>query len=149
MWVTRAALIALALLGGCQRSVSPDTYAVGSVGQVNRATKGTVLSARAVNISGTQSGLGPMAGAAGGGIIGSQIGQGGGTALAVLAGVVVGGIAGAVIEDAASRQTGVEYVVETENGSLLTLVQGPGRSFVSGERVLVIYGTQSRIVALP
>jgi len=147
--LARAGLIALALLAGCQRNVSPDTYSVGSVGQLNRATRAVVVSARAVNISGTQSGLGAMTGAAAGGIGGSQIGRGGGTAAAILAGVAVGGIAGAMAEEAATGQIGTEYIVETENGLLMTLVQGAIPYFPIGQKVLVIYGSQSRIIAVP
>lgn len=149
MLSARAGLLAFALLAGCQRNVSPDTYSIGSVGQVNRATRAVVISARAVNISGTQSGLGAMTGAAAGGIGGSQIGRGGGAAAAVLAGVVIGGIAGAMAEEAATGQLGTEYVVSTENGLLMTLVQGPTPYFPMGQKVLVIYGGQSRLVAAP
>jgi outer membrane lipoprotein SlyB len=139
----------LALLGACQRNISPDSYAVGSVGQVNRTVRGVIISARPVNISGSQSGLGIGAGAAGGGLAGSAIGKGSGNGLAVLGGVVAGGIAGAVAEDAITRQTGVEYVVETENGALLTIVQGPQPAFSISQKVLVIYGNQARVIADP
>jgi outer membrane lipoprotein SlyB len=139
----------LALLAACQRDISPDSYAVGSVGQVNRTVRGVVISVRPVNIGGSQSGLGIGVGAAGGGLAGSALGKGSGNGLAVLGGVVAGGIAGAVAEDAITRQTGVEYVVETENGALLTIVQGPQPAFSISQKVLVIYGNQARVIADP
>lgn len=144
-----AALGVLCLVGGCQRNVSPDTYAVGSVGQVNRAVRATVISARPVQIGGTQSGIGPAAGAAAGGIVGSQIGRGSGNAAAVLAGVLIGGVTGAVVEEATTRQAGIEYVLQSDNGALLTLIQGTNPAFVLGQKVVIIYGTQSRIIAVP
>jgi outer membrane lipoprotein SlyB len=90
-----------------------------------------------------------MTGAAAGGIVGSQIGRGGGNAAAILAGVMIGGIAGAVAEDAATRQTGTEYVVEAENGLLMTLVQGSDPPFTNGQKVLVMYGSPVRLIAAP
>jgi outer membrane lipoprotein SlyB len=131
-------------LASCQSNVSPDTYAIGSVGQVNRAVRGTVISARPIAISGSQSGAGVVAGAAGGGIAGFQFGNSGGAAAATLAGVVVGGIVGAVAEEALTRQTGVEYVIQTENGSLINIVQGSTPSFAKDQKVIVIYGSRAR-----
>jgi outer membrane lipoprotein SlyB len=139
----------LALLAACQRDISPDSYAVGSVGQVNRTVRGVVISVRPVNIGGSQSGLGIGVGAAGGGLAGSALGKGSGNGLAVLGGVIAGGIAGAIAEDAMTRQTGIEYVVQTENGALLTIVQGPQPAFSITQKVLVIYGNQARVVADP
>jgi outer membrane lipoprotein SlyB len=52
-------------------------------------------------------------------------------------------------EDAMTRQTGIEYVVQTENGALLTIVQGPQPAFSITQTVLVIYGNQARVVADP
>jgi outer membrane lipoprotein SlyB len=102
-----------------------------------------------VQIGGTQSGIGPAAGAAAGGIVGSQIGRGSGNAAAVLAGVLIGGVTGAVVEEATTRQAGIEYVLQSDNGALLTLIQGTNPAFVLGQKVVIIYGTQSRIIAVP
>jgi outer membrane lipoprotein SlyB len=52
-------------------------------------------------------------------------------------------------EDAMTRQTGIEYVVQTENGALLTIVQGPQPAFSITQKMLVIYGNQARVVADP
>ncbi len=40
-------------------------------------------------------------------------------------------------------------VVQTENGNLMTVVQGPDPVFSTGMRVLVLYGSPSRIIADP
>lgn len=131
----------------CQRNISPDTYSVGSVGQVNRAVRGTIISARPVDISGSQSGLGAGAGAAAGGAAGSMIG--GNTAVNVIGavgGAVAGGIVGSTVEETSTQQSGIEYVVQAENGALLTVVQGTPPALLIGQKVLVLYGSRSRII---
>ncbi|MGE0653505.1 MAG: glycine zipper 2TM domain-containing protein [Alphaproteobacteria bacterium] len=142
-------LMTVLVLAGCKQNVSPDSYSVGSVGQVNRSVRGTIISVRQINIEGTQ-GVGTAAGAAAGATGGSAIG--GGTReniIGAIGGAVVGGVAGAAIEGGATQQTGHEYVVQTQNGALLTLVQGDEKPFAMGEKVLVIYGTRSRIIRDP
>jgi outer membrane lipoprotein SlyB len=66
-----------------------------------------------------------------------------------IGGAVIGGLAGAAIESSATQQKGLEYVVETENGNLMTIVQGTNPAFMEGQRVLVLYGTPSRLIADP
>jgi outer membrane lipoprotein SlyB len=145
--------LALALsLTACQRDISPDSYAVGSVGQVNQAVRGTVINARPVNISGSQSGLGAGAGAVGGAVAGSALGGSGSprsNVIGAIGGAVVGGIAGSITEEALTQQNGIEYVIQAENGALLTIVQGPQPAFSVKQKVIVIYGTRARIIADP
>ena len=142
----RVALITmLTLLGGCAQDISPNSYSVGSVGMVNRSIAGTIISARPVDIRGT-SALGGAAGTAAGAAAGSAIG--GGTR-ANIVGAVVGGLTGAALEASATKQTGMEYVIETENGNLMTVVQGNTPLFVEGNKILVLYGSPSRIIADP
>lgn len=137
------------LLGGCMANVSPDTYSVGSVGQVNRTVAGTVVSARSVTIDGT-SGAGGVAGGAAGAVAGSSIGGGGrANALGAIGGAVVGSIAGAAVEQHATRQQGMEYVVQTSNGNLMTIVQGVVPQFAVGQSVLVLYGSPARVIDDP
>ena len=138
-----------AALGACTPDISPDSYSVGSVGQVNRAVSGVIVSARPVDVEGTSSGLGAGAGAVAGGVAGSTVG--GSTEaniIAAVGGAVAGGIAGAMIEESATGQTAMEYVVEAENGALLTVVQG-GSPLPIGLQVLIIYGARARIIPKP
>ena len=143
------ALLIVALTG-CASNISPQTYSVGSVGQVNRTVSATVISAREVNVSGT-SALGGNAGAAAGAVIGSGAGGNNsrGNIVGAIGGAVVGGITGAAIESNATKQKGMEYVVETENGNLMTMVQGIDPIFHLGQKVLVLYGSPSRLIADP
>ena len=92
--------------------------------------------------------MGTTAGAAAGSVAGSAIG---GAAreniIGAIGGAVVGGIIGSMAEEGATQQQGMEYVVETENGSLITVVQGTDPCLNIGDKVIVIYGQRSRVIA--
>lgn len=144
-----AILAVVTLLVGCAANISPNAYSVSSVGQVNRSVAATIISARDVDVSGT-TGTGATVGVAAGATAGSAIG--GGTRaniLGAIGGAVIGGLAGAAVEGNATKQTGVEYVVQTSNGNLMTIVQGADPRFAEGDSVLVLYGSPSRIIADP
>lgn len=147
--VVLSSVIIIGVLSGCAPNVSPDSYGVGSVGSVNRAVKGVVISARHVNISGTNSGGGALAGGAAGGVAGSALGGGGNprtNVVGAIGGMAVGAIAGAALEEAATKQMGMEYVVQAENGALLTIVQSDDKQFAEGQKVIVLYGARSRVI---
>jgi len=140
---------AIIVLAGCAQNISPQTYSVGSVGQVNRTISATVISVREVNVAGT-TGVGGSGGTALGAVAGSSLGSSGRDNLAgAIGGAIVGGLAGAAIEGNATKQKGMEYVVETENGNLMTIVQGADNVFITGQKVLVLYGSPSRLIADP
>lgn len=136
-------------LAGCA-DVSPASYSVGSVGQVNRAVRGVIISARNVRVRGSETGVGATAGAIAGGAGGAQIGNNAATNIVgAVGGAVVGGVVGAVVEERGTRQTAIEYVVETESGAIMTLVQGGEDEMHVGDHVLVLYGERSRIIPDP
>ena len=67
-------ILAMALMmAACTTNISPDTYSVDSVGDVTRSVPGVVISARPVNVEGTQK-IGGLTGAVAGGVAGSAIG---------------------------------------------------------------------------
>jgi outer membrane lipoprotein SlyB len=66
-----------------------------------------------------------------------------------IGGAIIGGIAGSAIEANATKQKALEYVVETENGNLMSIVQGNDIVFAEGQKVLVLYGSPSRLIADP
>lgn len=141
--------VVLLSLAGCADNISPNTYSVGSVGMANRTVRGKIVHLRPVNVQGSQSGVGAVAGGLGGGIAGSSIGGSGrSNAIGAIGGAVVGGIAGAVVEEGVTRQKAIEYVVETENDNLVTIVQGNDQQLHTGSKVLVIYGNPTRIIAV-
>lgn len=91
-----------------------------------------------------------MAGGAAGAVAGSQIGGSEAAgAVGAIGGLVVGAVAGAAMERSASSQAGREYVVETSNGALMTIVQGEEPALGVGQRVLVLYGNPARVIADP
>ena len=142
-------LVAIALLAGCVANISPNAYSVSSVGQVNRSVAATIISVRDVDVSGT-TGTGATVGVAAGATAGSAIGGGArANILGAIGGAVVGGLAGAAMERNATKQTAVEYVVQTVNGNLMTIVQGTDPRLAEGDSVLVLYGSPSRLIADP
>jgi outer membrane lipoprotein SlyB len=146
--VTRLALLLTAALAlaGCQPNASPDTYQIGGIGQVNRVVRGKVVSVRQIEIAGTH-GVGVLAGAGAGAAGGAFIGNNAKTnIIGAIGGAVVGGLIGAAVEESATKQKGWEYIVETENGALITIVQGGDTPLAAGQRVFVEYGAQSRVI---
>jgi outer membrane lipoprotein SlyB len=84
-----------------------------------------------------------MAGHAGrdaiGGIAGSGVGGGRGSAVSTVLGVVAGGLAGAALEEGGTRKPGLEIVVRLDSGRLLAVIQeDKGESFQVGERVRLL-----------
>lgn len=149
MKVTSVFLISMAVLAGCASNISPQSYSVGSVGQVNRTIAAVIVSAREVDVSGT-TGTGGGAGSALGAVAGSSAGSTGRDNLAgAIGGAVIGGLVGSAVEANATKQKGMEYVVETDNGNLMTIVQGTSPVFEMGQKVLVLYGAPSRIIGDP
>jgi len=141
-----AALAAMLLLGGCGNDYSPDTYATRAVQQANRAEQGVVAGRRQVQVRADGS-TGAATGAAAGGLAGSQVGQGGAAAaFGAIGGGLVGGLLGAAGERAAGDTTAIEYIVRKANGELWTVTQRDERPLEIGQRVLLIGGTQARIV---
>lgn len=103
------------------------------------------MSVRSVSVD-RSTGVGGAAGAGVGAAAGSTIGDGGAeSVIGAIAGAVVGGIAGAAVEKSATMKNAHEYVIQTANGALLTIVQG-GDPFAEGDRVIVLYGSPARII---
>lgn len=145
--------LSLSTLAGCAPSLSPDLYATGNAGQVQRVVSGVIVSSRIVKVAdtGTGVGVGAVTGGALGALAGSQIGQGRGSLAAGIGGALLGGIAGNQVQKGLTSQTGIEYVVRLHNKSLISVVQGPTPTFNRGQHVLVQYGVggRSRVIADP
>ncbi|WP_044871640.1 membrane protein [Pseudomonas sp. LFM046] len=136
-----ASFTAVALaLGGCQSSLTGDTYSRDEARQVQTVRMGTIESLRPVKIEGTKTPVGAGAGAVVGGIGGSTIGQGKGSAVAAVVGAVAGGLLGAAAEEGFTRTQGVEITVREDDGSMRAYVQEvqPNEVFRVGERVRIM-----------
>ena len=128
--------IALTLaLGACTADISPNNYYASSAQTVNTVKPCTVVSVRPVNVNSSNNNAGTLLGAAAGGVAGSAIG-----------GAVVGGIAGDAAQKQLSHQTGFEYIVKFDNGSMASIVQGNDTIIQPGQRCMVLYGDQARVV---
>ena len=118
------------LVNACTSRIGANEYATAGTGQVNRAVKGTIVSVRQVQVQ-SDNGAGTLIGGAAGGVAGSMIG---------------GGMAGDAAQGALSRQGGYEYVVQLDTGGLITVTQGTDVLLTPGQKCLVLYGKQARVV---
>lgn len=132
------ALAAAATLAGCATSKSGDVYSREEALREQTVRLATVESVRPVTIQGTRSGIGPAAGAVVGGVAGSGVGHGRGSAIAGVLGAVGGGVAGQAIEEGTTRKPGVEITVRLDNGELRAIVQEETDKFVAGQRVRLL-----------
>lgn len=144
--------IPLALtLGACGSNYSPDRYEARSVGQVHRVERGTIESYRWVQIEKSRSGVGTVAGAGIGAAAGSTIGSGRGrgaeNVIGAIGGALLGGLIGNSIEKSGSRKGGFEYLIRTESGALVSLVQQDTNPLPEGAPVIITFsGSRSRVV---
>jgi outer membrane lipoprotein SlyB len=126
-------------LTGCASSLSGDSYSRTEARRVMNVKYAVVEAVRPVKLEGTKTAVGPLAGAAVGGVAGSSVGQGKGAAVAAVIGAVAGGLAGAAIEEGTTRKPGVEVTLRMESGSVIAVVQeDSGENFQIGESVRVL-----------
>lgn len=136
-----AALVLIAgtgLLSSCASSRSGQVYSRDQARQEMTVNYGTVREVRDVQIEGTQSGLGTVAGGVAGGILGSQVGGGTGRIVGGVLGALGGAAVGAVSEEGLTRRNGLEIMVELDTGQILSIVQEADVPFSPGERVRVL-----------
>jgi outer membrane lipoprotein SlyB len=133
-------------LAGCGASYSPDAYATRAVQQLNRVDQGVVIGRRPVVVQ-SDGATGAATGGAAGGIIGAQTPGGNITgAIGAVGGALVGGLFGSAAERVAGDTTAFEYIVRKNDGEMVTVTQRDQAPLELGARVLVIGGTQARIV---
>jgi outer membrane lipoprotein SlyB len=133
-------LAALTLLAGCASSRSGEVYSRDQARRTQTVQMGTVESVRTVQIEGTKSPVGTVAGGVAGGVLGSTIGGGRGSTLAALGGAALGAVGGTVAEERLTRKDGLEITVRLDSGSILAVVQEADVPFSVGERVRILTG---------
>jgi len=108
------------LMSACHKDLPPGDYDASEVGKIKKVSPGVVLSLRPVRLH--NPGAEP--------------------------GVLGGGDAAQPSEYnvAQSRSHGVEYVVKLNSGSIISVVQAENIQLKAKQRVLVIYGHNTRIV---
>lgn len=143
-----AALIPLALITtACTQSMSPQRYDSHAVGEARRVERGVVDSYRWVEIN-SQSGVGTAVGVGVGAAAGSTIGNGGAeNVIGAIGGALLGGLLGNSIDKSAGRKSGFEYMIRTESGSLISIVQQDRHPFAEGTPVMVVFSRdRSRVI---
>ena len=139
-------VVMLATLAGCAPDYSPNTYGGNAVQQANKVESAVVVGFRQVRITASGT-VGAVSGGAAGGVLGAQAEPSGiVSALGAVGGTVVGGLVGTTIEHVGGDTTGWEYIVRKSNGDLLSVTQREPAPIPLGQKVLVITGTQARIV---
>lgn len=144
------AFAALALaLAGCASGLGANTYERGSVGAVSRVDEGRVVASRAIVIEGSEKsgGVGTVAGAVIGGMVGHQFGGGSDErAIGAAVGAVGGAVAGNAIGKGATQSHGYAYTIRLASGELVTITQGGDIAIANGTPVLVEYGARARVI---
>jgi outer membrane lipoprotein SlyB len=140
-----AIALAAAVLAGCA-SQSGSVYSREEAQREQVVRMATVEAVRHVQIAGTKSPVGALAGGAVGAIAGSSLGGGRGAAVTGILGALAGGMGGATAEEALTRQAGLEITVRLDNGEIRSITQAADESFAVGERVrLLSSGGKTRV----
>lgn len=101
---------------------------------------GRVESVQAVQTQAQPSGLGVVAGAVLGGVLGNQVGGGSGKKLATVAGAVGGGFAGNEVEKRTRATTTYQVRVRMDNGTIRTFPYNNHPNWNIGDRIKVVDG---------
>lgn len=135
-------VLSAALLSGCVGSKAGDVYARDQARTEQSVRMGTIEAVREVQIEGTKSGIGAVAGGVTGGIAASTIGHGTGSAVAAAVGAIAGGLVGSAAEEGLTKSSGLELVVKLDNGQTIAVVQAvdANTTFQPGDRVRVLSG---------
>lgn len=123
----------------------PRSYQYAEPAMVAQAPKtcascGRVESVQAVQQQAQPSGVGIVAGAVLGGVLGNQVGGGNGKKLATVAGVVGGGFAGNEVEKRTRSTTAYEVRVRMDNGTVRTFPYNNQPNWNIGDRIKVVDG---------
>lgn len=131
--------LSILMLAACA-SQSGSSYSRSQTRGEQTVRMGVIESVRNVTIEGTQSGVGAVAGAAVGGLGGSNVGGGKSSTVGAVVGAVLGGVAGNAIEEHTTKKAGLEITVKLDNGQLIAITQEADEQFRPGERVRILSG---------
>jgi outer membrane lipoprotein SlyB len=132
---------------------SSTTYGDKEVGQTIETAQGSVVSSRVVDVSGEPGFVGAGAGAAVGASGGALAVNGPASLLVAIVGGLVGAGIGYMAEKQMGDRDGIEYVLQMDDGRLVTLVQNREdgeQPLADGTPVLVqLNGQYTRVMAHP
>ncbi|MGN1063382.1 MAG: glycine zipper 2TM domain-containing protein [Alphaproteobacteria bacterium] len=132
------ALLLACTLAACGIGNTNTTYERYNVGQQGTVSYGTIINMSVVNTAGTSS-VGTIGGAVAGGAAGSMIG--GNTAVNIIGGVggaILGGMIGNAAESAITKDTAIEFIVQKQNGQIVSVVQSNELNLRVGDYVMLI-----------
>lgn len=134
------------LVSSCAQQLETDIYSSRQVGEVASIYEGIIKNVRIVKVQHGESLDDNTLGLAGGGVTGGLIGDaiGNGRLLPKIAGGVCGALTGALIEKKAKQQTALEYIVELNNGNLMSIVQGCDYRFIKDQPVYIHMSPKGR-----
>ncbi|MFV0626534.1 MAG: glycine zipper domain-containing protein [Alphaproteobacteria bacterium] len=137
-------------LSSCADNIGANSYESSAAGQVNSAQIGTVISVRQVNVATSNGTVGSLAGGLAGGAAGSMVsGKGPVSMIGAVGGALLGGMAGSAAQEKMSSQTGYEYIVKLDSGSVVTITQGADNILAVGQRCAVLNahsGERARVI---
>ena len=146
-------LISAMAVTGCARQISSGSYEGVAAGETVQTWEGVIQSARQVQIQeqDTLEGnkTGQLLGGLAGGVAGARFGDGVGRLLASAGGAIAGAFAGALVEQEIKRQPAMEYIIRSDRGDLVTMVQGMDNVLVVGQRVYVQQSARGRGRVIP
>ena len=130
----------ITLLSACANQQRQNTYDEQEVGKQTDIEFGVIKAVKHVKVQAQNSGVGTIAGAAAGGVGGSDFGNGKGAILTTIAGAIVGGFAGNAAENALRNKVGIQYIIKKENGQTVSIVQNISKDdkpLHVGQRVMI------------
>jgi len=131
---------AVAIAAGCAESRSGSVYTRDQARTTMHVSYGKVIDVRPVQIEGTKTPVGVIAGGAGGVAVGSTIGGGSGKTVATVLGGLAGAAAGAAAEEQLTKKDGLEITVKLDSGDTIAIVQEADEVFSVGESVSLLRG---------
>jgi len=149
---TACCVVLMASVAACSHP-SSTTYGDREVGQTIETAPGSVVSSRVVDVAGEPGLVGAGAGAAVGAAGGSLAVNGPASLLVAIVGGLVGAGIGYMSEKQLGDRDGIEYVLQMDDGRLVTLVQNREdgeQPLPDGTPVLVqLNGQYTRVMAHP
>ena len=133
-----ALTLIISAMVGCASRTSSNVYSRDQAQLVHHVDEGEIINVRPVEIEGSVSGLGAIAGAIMGYAVGGTIGEGSGQGVATAMGTIGGALLGSAVEEGASHQRGLEITVQLDYGQVIAIIQAADEGFQVGDRVRVL-----------
>lgn len=110
--------LSLLTLTACASDINADSYQASAVGQTAPVDDGVIVDVRAVNIQGSDSPFGALAGA----------------------------LLGDFTQKELTAQKALQYFVRLPDGKTVSVIQGSKNPLKKGQKVLVVYGRTTKLI---